>query len=144
MDHYVYAPSQWETMLHCNVVSHWLGTYKKIIPGEPISGKKYCCFAIIRNLVGGNNYLPDIYDGILILAISLGLSLGILSQHIWHEIYGWLFLTNNFKSIPFYLFFYPDLNFTAVCSWDPVGTLSQNCWTAYIIFHYYISIIIGV
>ena len=25
--HFVYAPSQWETTLHCNVVSHWLGTY---------------------------------------------------------------------------------------------------------------------
>ena len=24
-DHFVYAPSQWETTLHCNVVSHWLG-----------------------------------------------------------------------------------------------------------------------
>ena len=25
----VYAPSQWKMMLHCNVVSHWLGTYTK-------------------------------------------------------------------------------------------------------------------
>ena len=25
-DHFVYAPSQWETTLQCNVVSHWLGT----------------------------------------------------------------------------------------------------------------------
>ena len=28
-DHFVYAPSQWETMLQCNVVSHWLGTFTK-------------------------------------------------------------------------------------------------------------------
>ena len=28
-DHFVYAPSQWETMLQCNVVSYWLGTYTK-------------------------------------------------------------------------------------------------------------------
>ena len=28
-DHFVYAPSQWETTLHCNVASHWLGTYAK-------------------------------------------------------------------------------------------------------------------
>ena len=28
-DHFVHAPSQWETMLHCNVVSHWLGSHKK-------------------------------------------------------------------------------------------------------------------
>ena len=27
-DRFVDAPSQWETTLHCNVVSHWLGVYK--------------------------------------------------------------------------------------------------------------------
>ena len=26
---YGYAPSQWERTLHCNVISHWLGTYSK-------------------------------------------------------------------------------------------------------------------
>ena len=26
-DNFVYVPSQWETMLQCNVVSHWLGTH---------------------------------------------------------------------------------------------------------------------
>ena len=28
-DHFVYVPSQWEMMLHCNLVPHWLGTYTK-------------------------------------------------------------------------------------------------------------------
>ena len=28
-DHFVYAPCQWETTLHCNVVSHWQGAYTK-------------------------------------------------------------------------------------------------------------------
>ena len=28
-DHFVYATSQWETMLQCNIISHWLGTCKK-------------------------------------------------------------------------------------------------------------------
>ena len=28
-DHFVYVPSQWETTLHCNIVSHWLGAYTK-------------------------------------------------------------------------------------------------------------------
>ena len=36
-DHFVNAPSQWETMLHCNVVSHWLGTYTKWSLGVHIS-----------------------------------------------------------------------------------------------------------
>ena len=26
---FVYAPSQWETTLHCNVVPHWVGAYTK-------------------------------------------------------------------------------------------------------------------
>ena len=26
-DHFVDVPSQWETALHCNAVSHWLGAY---------------------------------------------------------------------------------------------------------------------
>ena len=28
-DHFVYAPSQWETTLECNVVFHWLGAFTK-------------------------------------------------------------------------------------------------------------------
>ena len=28
-DHFVHMPSQWETMLQCNVVSHWLDAYTK-------------------------------------------------------------------------------------------------------------------
>ena len=28
-DHFVNVPSQWETMLHCNVISHWLGAFTK-------------------------------------------------------------------------------------------------------------------
>ena len=28
-DHFVNAPCQWETTLHCNVISHWLGTFTK-------------------------------------------------------------------------------------------------------------------
>ena len=32
MDHFVYVPSQWEMMLHCNIISHWLGIYTKWTP----------------------------------------------------------------------------------------------------------------
>ena len=28
-DHFMSAPHQWETMLQCNVISHWLGAYTK-------------------------------------------------------------------------------------------------------------------
>ena len=28
-DHFVYVPSQWETTLQCNMVSHWLAAYTK-------------------------------------------------------------------------------------------------------------------
>ena len=27
--HFVYVPCQWETTLHCNIISHWLGAYTK-------------------------------------------------------------------------------------------------------------------
>ena len=27
--HFVYAPSQWETTLHCNIIAHWLGANTK-------------------------------------------------------------------------------------------------------------------
>ena len=30
-DHFVYKPSQWETTLQCNVVSHWLSAYTEFI-----------------------------------------------------------------------------------------------------------------
>ena len=36
-DHFVYAPSQWETTLHCNVVSHWLGAFTKWTLIKPFS-----------------------------------------------------------------------------------------------------------
>ena len=29
-DRFVCAPSQWERMLQCNIVSHWLGTHKTL------------------------------------------------------------------------------------------------------------------
>ena len=28
----VHVPSQWEMVLHCNVISHWWGAYTKMIP----------------------------------------------------------------------------------------------------------------
>ena len=28
-DHFVYASSQWDVVLHCNIVSHWLDAYTK-------------------------------------------------------------------------------------------------------------------
>ena len=31
-DNFLYAPSQWETTLQCNVVSHWLSAYTKWSP----------------------------------------------------------------------------------------------------------------
>ena len=28
-DNFLHTPSQWETMLYCNIISHWLGAYTK-------------------------------------------------------------------------------------------------------------------
>ena len=41
IDHFVYAPSHWETMLHCNIVSHWLGTFI-IFCMHPANDIRYC------------------------------------------------------------------------------------------------------
>ena len=43
-DHFVYAPSQWETTLHCNV-SHWLGACTQNVPWIPQSLIQYHIFA---------------------------------------------------------------------------------------------------
>ena len=40
-DQFVYVPSQWETTLQCNVVSHWLGTFTK------------WCLDLIQDLLSG-------------------------------------------------------------------------------------------
>ena len=42
VDHFVYAPSQWESTLHCNVASHWLGAYTK----WPLEWRKLCMILI--------------------------------------------------------------------------------------------------
>ena len=41
--HFVHAPSQWETMSHCNVVAHWLGAYTTP-KWSPMILKPYDCF----------------------------------------------------------------------------------------------------
>ena len=43
-DHFVYAPSQWETTLQCNVVSHWLGACKKW--SLYALWQCYCCISV--------------------------------------------------------------------------------------------------
>ena len=39
-DHFVYAPSQWQTTLQCNVASHWLGTYTKLSLQMAMEGRR--------------------------------------------------------------------------------------------------------
>ena len=43
----MHAPSQWETTLHCNVVSHWFGTYTK----WPLLGPGKDCMRCILGLL---------------------------------------------------------------------------------------------
>ena len=39
-DRFVYAPSQWETMLQCTIICHWLGTFNK----WSLNSVKMCVF----------------------------------------------------------------------------------------------------
>ena len=46
-DHFVHAPSQWETTLHCNIVSHWLSACTKLLSLSVIGGALSCHDAIV-------------------------------------------------------------------------------------------------
>ena len=48
-DHFVNAPSQWETTLHCNVVSHWLGAFIKWSVHDIMSYKYRMSYLLLRN-----------------------------------------------------------------------------------------------
>ena len=77
-DHFVYAPSQWET-LHCNSISHWLGAYTKWSLNHHYQRRhihngccRCCCcwyddvmlhddvikFSVLPTLCAGNNRSP--------------------------------------------------------------------------------------
>ena len=59
-DDFVYAPSQWETVLHCNAVSQWLGAYT-IIPDICITwliSELPCGGHIGISISSGNSLLP--------------------------------------------------------------------------------------
>ena len=47
-DHFDHAPSQWEMMLQCNVISHWLDTYTII----PVYMRDHCQDVNMRYLGG--------------------------------------------------------------------------------------------
>ena len=45
-DHFVYAPSQWEVMLQCNTVSHWLGSHTELPLVMPCAAFNLCHFLV--------------------------------------------------------------------------------------------------
>ena len=75
-DHFVYVSSQWETMLHSNVTSHWLGAYTKwslftvwcniYITGPWEMGQHLCCAMTKHILVIESWALPDGISGIIL------------------------------------------------------------------------------
>ena len=58
-DHFVNAPSQWGTTLHCNVVSHWQGTYTKwsLVTSGRLTSTYHLITAICMH-VGGLEMFP--------------------------------------------------------------------------------------
>ena len=48
-DHSVYVPSQWETTLQCNVVSHWPVTYTKL---SMCPANERLCYIVTSSLIG--------------------------------------------------------------------------------------------
>ena len=75
-DHFVYAPSQWETMLQCNVVSHWLGACKESDPFISVLSKCQkdfweCCLWPFGDLNGilWKSFLPEASFGLRVLSL---------------------------------------------------------------------------
>ena len=68
-DHFVNAPSQWEMMLQCNIISHWLGSFTKwsltmdvismevkkvvTISIDPNHSRTWLCLRCLRLQTGG-------------------------------------------------------------------------------------------
>ena len=70
-DHFVYAPSQWETMLLCNIGFHWLGAYAK---WSLILHQIYTCFCCALSCFGcimSSSLIHVIYLPIFIRVASL-------------------------------------------------------------------------
>ena len=76
-DHYVHAPSQWETMLHCNIVYYWLGTYTKWSQG----------FSFWRNslMTDSLSFVVEIYISQKIVFISNSLWPGYTILFHWSQ-----------------------------------------------------------
>ena len=55
-DHFLYVPSQWETMLNWKAVSHWLGSYKNDL-----------CNAVLDAITC---YIAPIYNGTLLCVVQ--------------------------------------------------------------------------
>ena len=66
-DNFVYAPSQWETTLQCNVVGQWLGAYTKWFLCNEVSSMKGKChfneMFIIGCLVSRNFFIWITFGG---------------------------------------------------------------------------------
>ena len=76
MDFFMYAPSQWETTLQCNVVSHWLCAYTK-------RSLIIYCFIIVYKLTNSVDY-QNIILGLNLLPLSASIWLRLQSTtHIW-------------------------------------------------------------
>ena len=70
-DYFVYAPSQWETTLQCNIASHWLDAYTKwclgtLTQGTTFSGISWICgtkafFSCDSWGWGSNEYSKGLY-----------------------------------------------------------------------------------
>ena len=98
-DHFVYAPSQCETALYCNTVSHWLGTYtewslnqaasssqiwRSIFPYSILCKKKKKLFISIYESMDQGAVIPTKFEGL---------------NKLWPEQNGWQFAGNILKRI---------------------------------------------
>ena len=98
-DHFVNAPSQWETMLHCNVISHWLDAFTK---NDPWYCTRYVILYQMCYFTGGKQTTllnRKIFQAGWLFKLCLPVFYGFRILHnVWNTIgYKWLKLLPKFS-----------------------------------------------
>ena len=78
-EHFVYAPSQWQT-LHCNIISHWLGTCTKWSLTSEWSPRLLTCLFACVSWFGDDSYCMNLIKHLCLIHLN-----GIQIQRILKE-----------------------------------------------------------
>ena len=80
--HFVYLPSQWETTLHCYVISHWLATYTKWIILCMYPANERWRYIVTSSLIGWVHTQNDPINSLPVQSIAYSLFMSCVWQAI--------------------------------------------------------------